>query len=349
MTIEMVKTSNMLKLYLEENNFTINDLLKVTDVSSATLYNFFAGRGKFTYKIALGINKLMPELSIPFLMKYDAEYNAYVSEFTTQNNIKNPKELISYFSLDKFYPEFKGSDIDLCKIGMNVFGKENFINKRIDFSEVSGYAFAKASKPNEVIACTRVKNTLVNAKKVNTNWERKKLDYEALNYVLNNIYMYSATTTIEETKDTFELIANEIGINYYFANSVPNSRVKGVSVLTNEGSVFVLVSDLFHCIENLWLTFIHELIHIKTNDFYNSLSIGDGKAESIERKVEEDVAELLIGNFQFNKNISLIENAYEMSNVRKIPVGLAAELIRSKTNTYSNRDLNGLVHIYKIY
>ena len=27
MTIEMVKTSNMLKLYLEENNFTINDFI----------------------------------------------------------------------------------------------------------------------------------------------------------------------------------------------------------------------------------------------------------------------------------------------------------------------------------
>ena len=41
MTIEMVKTSDMLKVYLEENNLTLNDLLKVTDTSSATLYNFF--------------------------------------------------------------------------------------------------------------------------------------------------------------------------------------------------------------------------------------------------------------------------------------------------------------------
>ena len=280
-------------------------------------------------------------------MKYDAEYNAYVSEFASQNHIKNSKELITYFSLDKLYPEYRSSDIDLCKIGMSIFGNENFINKRIDLSEVQEYAFAQASNSNKLVANAWIKNAIFKIKEMDPGWSSKTLNLNALNEVLDNINIYTSTTTIEETKAAFELIANKIGINYYFCASIPNSRVKGVSLKTKEGPIFVLISDLFHCIENLWLTFIHELIHIKNNDFYNSLSMGIGNVESIEKKVENDVIELLTQNFQLNLDSSLIENAYNLSDISLIPVGIAGEIIRSITGVYNDRDLNSLIHIFK--
>ena len=82
-------------------------MITIGGISRATAYNFLAGKQDMTFKIAAAVNKLIPEISIEFLLNYQVKYTCYIKKFENSNNIDNAKDLISFFCLDKLYPELK--------------------------------------------------------------------------------------------------------------------------------------------------------------------------------------------------------------------------------------------------
>ncbi len=343
----LMKPSEIVAVYLEENNFTINDLITIGGISRATAYNFLAGKQDMTFKIAAAVNKLIPEISIEFLLNYQVKYTCYIKKFENNNNIDNAKDLISFFCLDKLYPDLKNNDVKLCQKGIEIFGSEAFHAKRFELEGLPrlGLSIAKNNQYNATFSW--IINSLYKAKKENKNRREKVVNYNNLNHILMNIGQYCGTTTIEETVSVFELVANLVGFNFYFCKSIPNSRVKGICIKLEDKNVFILLSDLFCNIENLWLTFIHELMHIKDNSFYDYERESEAKKDLLELKVDEDVIKLLTREWEINPADNLLTNAYSLSETSNIPVGVSAELVRSMTKIYNDRNLNSLIHTFK--
>ena len=74
MNRSITKTSDIVKMYFEENNLSINDLYNSSLISKNEINGFFNGNYKLTENLASAINKLLPELSVEFLLDYDKKY-----------------------------------------------------------------------------------------------------------------------------------------------------------------------------------------------------------------------------------------------------------------------------------
>ena len=92
-------------------------------------------------------------------------------------------------------------------------------------------------------------------------------DYDKFAEEFKEIKKISGTTNIKTTIFNMKTFCESCGINFYFRPSIPNSRVKAVAIKDKEDRIFIFVSDLFKRIENLWISFVHERIHIFNQDF----------------------------------------------------------------------------------
>lgn len=343
MSIEIIKTSEMVKMYFEENNITITDLINKGHVSKSTAYRFFSGETDLTFKLAQAINKVLPELTIEFLMSYDCKYKCYINQFSQNNDIKNTKESIDYFYLRELYPDLKKDETKLCEKGFEIYGKDNFIHKKFDDNLIKYSLFSKANNAVYRATYSWVHATLYEA--LARKKEVRNLDINKLNNLMNNIRYFCGTTSIVSTIDLMEEMCLDIGVNFCYRASLPNARVKGVTVLKND-EIFILMSDLFRCVENLWLTFIHELIHIRNNDLNKIEDFDENSKIEYEKNINEDVIKFLINNkFTADNELSLNE-VINVANLTGVPINICAEICRFIKNKYDDTQVNQLIHNY---
>lgn len=338
------KTNEMITDYLEANGKTIDDLIKASNKSKTTIYRFLAGEGKLTYDIAEAVHKLIPEISVEFLMTAELKNNLKLKEIEERNNVINPKSYIDYFSLNKFFPEMKNDINGLLTLGKEIFGEENFLNKKISPSFYNAFAFSEADNADLITRDAWVEVALY---KFNKEVKEKLIfDKAKFETEFENIKKRCGSTDLNTTIAIFKRFCKITGINFYFMESVPNSRVKAVS-FKKDGSIYLFISDLFKNIENLWISFVHELIHIKESNFEFSNAINDYNRVEMEKFIDHKVIEFFTSGETFTKDdcncTFIVDKAAEL----KIPAGILTEIIRFETSTYSNKEINLFLHYFK--
>ena len=70
----IISTADMVRGYLDSNGISIKTLAEACGLSERTIYRFLCDDSKLGRKIAEGVNALIPEISLEFLMTYDAKY-----------------------------------------------------------------------------------------------------------------------------------------------------------------------------------------------------------------------------------------------------------------------------------
>jgi len=70
----IISTADMVRGYLDSNGISIKTLAEACGLSERTIYRFLCDESKLSRKIAEGVNALIPEISLEFLMTYDAKY-----------------------------------------------------------------------------------------------------------------------------------------------------------------------------------------------------------------------------------------------------------------------------------
>lgn len=342
----LVETGKIIKTYLESNNKTFDDLIKACSLSSRTLYRALNSENKLSYEIAVGVNKLIPEITPEFLLAYDGKYQAQKKQMEHDNGIKDINNVIKVYKVNKLYPELKDSKEDLINKAIDVFGLDNIRNNTINNSKwVYSYNFSQAKNANEFnkdlwLSSIYYDYCLVNKKTL--------LNENLINEAINDIKNYCGTKDYKLTIFNMNEICKNYGINYYFKSSIPNSRIKAVTIKDVEGYVYLFISDLFKCVENLWVSFMHEMIHIIDKDYEKSIIFDENDRKTNEAYVSDKVGYYFIGDDY--KNISDVTNKYEINeiaNKNSIPVGIVAELWRMKTNIYNDKSINSYVHYFK--
>lgn len=71
---ELSSTAYLFGEFMSANNITVKQLAEASGVSVRTIYRVLNDESKLNSKVAFGLNRLLPDVSPSFLMKYDAGY-----------------------------------------------------------------------------------------------------------------------------------------------------------------------------------------------------------------------------------------------------------------------------------
>ncbi len=343
--MSVVSTGTMIYEYLDANGFTIDDLYKASGVSYRTIFRVVtAQESKLPYKIAEGVNRLIPEISVSFLMKYDAEYQLERRNMARGIGVKDINDIIKEYKLDKLYKESKNDKVGLVSVAERIFGKDNIANNyRIDVDNLE-FSFSRASNPDDRSSLLWLKAAYEECKE---RLEPKVFDRFKFVEMFDMIKALSGVADINTALFNMSYICQVCGINFYYRPSIPGSRVKAVAVRDKGGFYYILVSDLFKCVENLWLAFVHEMIHIYKDDFEKVDNIKNEKVMENENYVEEAVIFYFIQTDRYLVKTCDVDTVNKLASEHSIPINIAAEIVRFLTNTYGDVTINKLIHYYK--
>lgn len=339
-------TGEIIKQYLESNDYSLADLAYASNVSLKTIYRIISDESKLPYEVAYGLNKLISEISVEFILGYDAKYQMEKAQFLSENNLtaSSCNNLVSRFHLKKLYPNWLGDNISLVKQGMAIFGKENFLNGIFEINQLSNVAFSKANFANEESTRAWLYTTYYECNDKTQPLEFNQIEFEK---EFNNLIKLCGITNFETSIKVISQFCKKSGINFYFRKSIPNARVKAVTIKDKYNHVYIFMSDLFKCVENLWLAFIHECIHIHKGDLNTKSETLNNSNTIDERYVDEMVAESLLGELYFDIfNNPDINTLADISNKKKIPIGLVVEIYRFQSKDYTNPLYNQYLHFF---
>ena len=269
---QIVSSAKMIASYLEANNFTIIDLAKASNVSPRTIARLLNDECKLPYEVAVGLNKLIPEISVEYLILYDSKYQFQKKNLASNSEIKNIREVIDFFRLKQLFPEDRRNSSVLVEKGLRLFGEECLKNMSFEYSSLPAlYSKANGSISNDSAAWT----IFAYNRCIEEN-ENHILNFNESTFLqeFDSLRILTATTSIDGAFANIKSFCAKCGINFYVCNSIPNARIKGVSVRDSDGRVFILLSNLFKCVETLMIAFVHECFHIRNHDStYSSSAI----------------------------------------------------------------------------
>lgn len=346
MEIMVVSTGEVINQYLEANNFTYQDLAKASNVSLKTIYRIVSDESKLSNEVAIGLNKLIPDISVEFIVCYDVKYQLEKINFLKDNNLTLTKcnELVTKFHLKKLYPNWLGDNISLVKQGITIFGQDNFVNGIFSINQLQNVAFSKANNNDAETTKAWLYTTYYEC---NDYKEPVKFNQSIFNEEFKNIKKICGITGFESALLQISKFCEKCGINFYFRKSIPNARVKAVTIKDKFNNVYIFISDLFKCVENLWLAFIHECVHIYKGDLNTKNDVLNNSEIINERYVDELSMEFLLGEQLYNLTNKIdIDEIFNISAKSKTPMGVVIEIYRFKFNEYTNPLFNQYLHFF---
>lgn len=332
----IISTGKMIKTYLESNDKSIIDLVNASGVSTNTIYRIINSEKKLSYKVAEGIHKIIPEITIDFLMTYDAKYQVQIKEQEKDLGIKNINKFIEKFQLKRLYPELSDDKSALIEKGRKIFDFENDINCLTLFQNIN---YSEAKNPRDFEKRLWI-TAAYNECQTDLSFNRNKFIS-----MFDNLKSFCGTTNVDMTIFNMKELCEGCGINFVNRKSIRNSRIKAAT-FEYDGKIYIFLSDLFKCVEGLWVSFVHELIHIKNEDYNNvSLELDEIKKEN-ERKVDKETVSFFIKNGYDNIKECNVETVLKIAQDNSIPKGIAAYLIRNKLHDYKKTSVNELIHYF---
>ena len=319
--------------------------MAASSVSYRTVFRMISNdESRLSFEVASGVNKLIPEITVGFLLKYDVEYQIEKNRFAKEAGVKSINEVITAYKLDKLYPEFKRDKTKLYMIGKKVFGLDNIANGfAVDLSQLV-CNFSKAENSDERTSLIWVKTAYEECK---SNGKPSIFKSSSFSELYSQVKDFSKVETVQSTLFNMKYICDECGINFYYRPSIANSKVKAVAVKDKEGYVYIFASDLFKCVENLWLSFVHELTHIKNNDFEKIAKIKQENLDENENYINSEVIKYYVGNMITTIVSCDVETVMNVSKHTGVSSNIVAEITRFLTSTYNVGDVNKMIHYYK--
>ena len=99
----------------------------------------------------------------------------------------------------------------------------------------------------------------------------------------------------------------------------------------------------------LWLAFIHECMHIKNNDFDRFKSFSILEKETNEEFIDSETLCFLFSGHTDQMNELNENNISDISYDTQIPIGILAEIARTKLKEYQSYSFNKYLHYFKDY
>ena len=342
----IISTGNMIETYLEANGFSITNLAESSGVSERTIYRLLNDEGKLTQEMAEGVNKLIPGISVEFLMTYDARYQIQKRDFVKANCNSDIDALISKYKLKKLFPSLAKNKEELFNHGKAILGLEQMNSGDISNPRLLSFQFSQAANPKESDAILWL--TVAYKECLEKNSETKMIfNKERFEQQFDQLKELCGATTIENSLSLMNEFANSCGIYFFLRRSIPNARIKAVTIKDSDNRIIILMSDLFKCVETLWIAFIHECFHILNDDFDEPEYINNDRASMNEKNTDKETLEFLVSDCMNNQKFFDVHDVLEISSKNKVPVGIVASFARDISGKYKDSAINSCIHYYK--
>ena len=346
MAVKMVSTGNILKMYLEENGFCALQLSEASNVSLRTIIRVLNDERPLDVEIALGMNKLLPGIKPEFLVSYDSKYQLQKKLVEKENGNVNISKVNSLYHMKKLYPDLANDELAMFTRAKEVFGLENINNNYCVNIEQLTVCFSMARGKTD-------NNHLIWLKAAYEDFrlsdaELLSFDRDAFLELFKKIKCKTFTSDIKTAIFNMRFFCKKVGINFYYRKSIPNARIKAAAVKDKKGYVYIFVSDLFKCVENLWLAFIHECLHIRDDDFSKTEDIKNNIfEEDVDvNYIDEEAIKYFIGDNYDASLLKTINGVVELAEINASSLSIVVEIARYKNKNYSNPDFNRYIHYY---
>lgn len=344
MGFEYASTGKIVKMYIDENGFNASDLANASNVSIRTIIRLYNDETPLSFNVAVGLNKLIPEISTDFIVSYDSKYQFYKKELEKKDDCVKISEVISKYKMKKLYKTEASNELLLFDKAKEIFGLDNIKNGYyVDVSGLS-YCFNIAEGVKDTTPLIWLKAAYEEYKK---DSELLIFNNDAFEKEIKTLKIRSNTSDIKSTIYNMRSFCKKCGINFYFRPSIPGARIKAVAVKDTDGYIYIFVSDLFKCIENIWLSFVHECMHIKENDFDVLENCNDSFIDVDENYIDQKAIEFFIGADYTNDDLKDIESIAKLSRDTNTPLSITVEIARFIKQNYSDYTLNKYIHYFK--
>ena len=142
---ELSSTACLIGEFMSANNISVKQLAETSKVSTRTIYRILNDEAKLNRNVAFGLNKILPDVSPSFLMRYDAGYqtqkhtnNSVERKPSKRNASVSHKEVGSSKSVISI--RIDNSTLQWLK-SIGAKGYQKRANEALEWAKNNGYKF----------------------------------------------------------------------------------------------------------------------------------------------------------------------------------------------------------------
>lgn len=282
--------SKYIKDFLDEKNWTQNDLAMILGWLPQDVSSLMNRRKKFTADVAQQLADVFdnsPEFWMNIEGRYWTEVESRIAllQVSPSEAIKKRSDLFSKFPTKELQKRGWISKIaDLDKLAPEI---ERLIIRGEKLQ--SQALFKRTTKEAEL-------NTPENLWLGRTMILAEMLPSERYNETrLDSLFnlLRKAAKSSQAVHKVAELL-QRYGIRFVVNEKLPNANIDGAAFWLNENSPVVALSIRFNNIGSFWFALIHELIHIKHRDSFSLDDLQNSPPNEIEERTNQEAADFLV-------------------------------------------------------
>lgn len=257
----VVATGIIVKEYIDEQEVTNEKLSEILGIDERSVSKFLDGKIGLTKDMALGLEKILPDISAEYWLNIEDKYNEFIATEKIVNEEKiNDLDLIA--KRFRFKEIFKGLDWSLAqqaKEMMNILkisSFEEFDNKyanlQVNFFEDGGEKEAIAIWLGLCEEEAELQEEIVD--QYDYSKEKLKGNISKFKQIANN-------DDLDKTINSCKKLCNRLGIYFIELEAITNCKVRG-ALTTYKNHPAIFISRRFKTHDHTWFAIAHELGHL---------------------------------------------------------------------------------------
>ncbi len=334
-------TGEIISNYLKANNITVQQLIEKSGLSAKTIALTLNDTIKLNNKIAYALSELIEGISVESIVVYDAKYQLYREKELSNVDLSFFNEVISKYNLRKVFKEEKNNMIKLYHAFIKYVNLDSFNNHKIEFNNAYiNYSHAKVTNDDSnSISALFIQKAIDDYKELE---DPIPFNEKKFNENFKDILSYCNVCSSQVGIQNMSIFCKESGINLIITKNVVGSRVKGACLKDESNNVYMILTDLFNSLESVFLTFMHECIHIKNKDY--QIELTEENINNNEMSIDNDVRNLIVkSKFKIPSSNELIRKMLKDNLASDdSPINLAFRIFEVDTKMYNLKELRSI-------
>ncbi len=310
--------SKYIKDFLDQRNWTQNDLALILGWQPQDVSNLMNRRKKFTAEVAQQLADTFNNLP-EFWMQVEGEYWTNIEtkiallQVSSSETIKKRSELLTNFPTKEMQ-------------------KRGWVSKTDDLEQLALEINKLMARGQKVEDSTAFKRTV---KEQDLNVAEKLWLYRAIALAeilpvekyddkkLDSLFslLRKAAKSSKAVHKVAELL-QRYGIRFIVVQPLKNAKIDGAAFWLDENSPVIALSIRFDNIGSFWFALFHELIHIKYRDGFSLDNLQNSPTDEIEKRANKEAANYLVPSDEIVKFIKKISPYFSKAAINSFATQL---------------------------
>jgi HTH-type transcriptional regulator/antitoxin HigA len=312
-TIRLIPTGQLIAEYLDENSISQKQLATEAGYSEKQVSLIINNKVRLTSRFADALAKLLPGTTSSFWFSYDQKF-AVQEEKENQEVAKlGYRQISANFGLDKIFKKSKLTKYERLSVLKEAVGSsfDDGLITNMGYRVQPAFLQDKSRKEkvNETYLETWVSVLTYLYSLKEYNGESLK-SYVGPDLLKKDLYANHDLFAIKDQRDLFantSYFCQNEGIKLILTKSAPSTYVRG-AVYSNNGEIYLLLTNHYKSVEYTLFAFIHELFHLIQKDVTPDnncvVPISNNLLENHEDSISKLARDFFISEAKYNDFVS---------------------------------------------